>query len=381
MRIPVARPLLAPMDSLRPYLLEIDAARTYSNFGPLARRFEQRLCDHFSVPTGAVVSVANATVGLTAALTELCRDGKKFCVMPAWTFCATGHAAVMAGLQPYFVDVDPATWQITPAIVSALPSDVIEDTAAVMVVGAFGAPVDGHAWDVFTTITGIPAVIDAAAGFDSLAASSTVSVVSLHATKALGIGEGGFVLANNAELGAAIRRRVSFGFANARTAMVPGTNAKLSEYACAVGLASLDHWDEAQRQWSALRDLYWNGLCASSNWQRVGPAPVWVSSTFVVMTGSDHERVSADLQSRDIDSRCWWEQGCHLQPAFAGSAATLVPVTERLAAHSIGLPFYPDMTKDDVNRVLEVVIPHLDYHALGSYALYPAGDAISGVRP
>jgi dTDP-4-amino-4,6-dideoxygalactose transaminase len=380
MRIPAARPLLAPIDSLLPYLREIDAARTYSNFGPLARRFEQRLCDHFAVQVGAVVTVANATVGLTAALTELRRAGKRFCVMPAWTFCASGHAAVMAGLKPYFVDVDPETWQITPAIVNALPPDVIEDTAAIMVVGAFGAPVDGRAWDTFTANTSIPVVIDAAAGFDSLVPSSTVSVVSLHATKALGIGEGGFVLANNADLGTAIRRRVNFGFANARTAMVSGTNAKLSEYACAMGLASLDNWEVTRQHWGVLRNLYWNGLCARSSWQRAGPAPAWVSSTFVVVTGSACSRVCADLQSQNIDSRRWWEEGCHRQPAFAGCPATAVPVTERLAAHSIGLPFYPDMTKDDVNRVLEVVMPHLDFDPFGSYALYPAGDAISGVR-
>ena len=46
------------------------------------------------------------------------------CVMPAWTFVASAHAAVSAGLVPYFVDVDPRTFQIDPAHLEARIADV-----------------------------------------------------------------------------------------------------------------------------------------------------------------------------------------------------------------------------------------------------------------
>src|SRR6266581_7485541 len=106
-RIPVARPSLVPAETVMPYLREIDSSRIYSNFGPLGRRFEERLSDHFGIGSGGVVPVANATLGLMAALIEVRRPGRNLCVMPAWTFCASAHAAVAAGLQPFFVDVSP----------------------------------------------------------------------------------------------------------------------------------------------------------------------------------------------------------------------------------------------------------------------------------
>ena len=63
----------------------------------------------------------------------------------------------------------------------------------------------------------------------------TPTLVSLHATKVLGAGEGGFVLCDNRDLVVDIRRRMNFGFRGSREAMVPAFNAKLSEYHAAVG--------------------------------------------------------------------------------------------------------------------------------------------------
>ena len=62
-----------------------------------------------------------------------------------------------------------------------------------MPVVPFGQPIDVAAWDRFAAATGLPVVIDAAAGFDTLVPGRIPTVVSLHATKVLGAGEGAFV--------------------------------------------------------------------------------------------------------------------------------------------------------------------------------------------
>ncbi len=377
-RIPIARPLLVPAESLIPYFREIDTSRVYTNFGPLGRRFEERLCCHFGIEAGGIVPVANATVGLTAALLTVRRQGRDLCVMPAWTFCASAHAAMAAGLRPFFVDVRPNTWQITPQDVAALPGDVLQRVAAVMPVAAFGAPVDGRSWDAFTAATKIPAVIDAAAGFDSLTPTASASVVSLHATKALGIGEGGFVATMEPELGHAIRQRLNFGFRGTRKAAVPAINAKLSEYGCAVGLAALDVWERTRAAWADVRDGYWRRLTAVRRaWFSAVPEQAWVSSTFVLATQSEARQLDAALEAANIDSRRWWEAGCHREPAFATCEATALPTTDRLAACSIGLPFFPDMTNGEIDRVVEAILPHLGRESHPAHATYPAGDVIA----
>src|SRR5256885_1617894 len=110
--LPVMRPKLPAADRVAPYLQSIDTARVYSNYGPLTLSLEDRLAEHYRLASGTVGTVANATLGLAIALSVQHPPAGTLCVMPAWTFVASAHAAVIAGLIPYFVDVDAATWAL-----------------------------------------------------------------------------------------------------------------------------------------------------------------------------------------------------------------------------------------------------------------------------
>ena len=112
--VPVARPRLPLADKLLPYLHLIHESRWYSNSGPLVEEFEARLALH--AHGGAVAAVANSTVGLTLALLASEVPPGSLCMVPAWTFAATGHAIRLAGLSPPF-DLDE--------IWSARPNDVV----------------------------------------------------------------------------------------------------------------------------------------------------------------------------------------------------------------------------------------------------------------
>src|ERR1700682_5754791 len=126
--IPVMRPVLPAADRLLPYLKQIDHARIYSNFGPLALSFERRLAAHFGLPETTVTTVANATLGLALALlAQQVRPGA-LCMLPAWTFIASAHAVRLAGLVPYFIDVDARTWALdaasTAELIARAPAEV-----------------------------------------------------------------------------------------------------------------------------------------------------------------------------------------------------------------------------------------------------------------
>jgi dTDP-4-amino-4,6-dideoxygalactose transaminase len=115
--IPIMWPKLPCAARLAPYLETIDSSRIYSNFGPLAVSLEDRLARHYGLGEGTVATVANATLGLTLALAAQDVRPGTLCLMPAWTFIASAHAAMMAGLVPYFVDVDPVTWTLDAAAI------------------------------------------------------------------------------------------------------------------------------------------------------------------------------------------------------------------------------------------------------------------------
>ncbi len=357
-KVPIMRPKLPSAERITPYLRTIDSSRVYSNFGPLAASFEQRLAARYGVPDNSVTTVVNATLGLTLALIAQGAAPGTLCAMPAWTFIASAHAARMAGLVPYFVDVDRETWALDPETVATAIMGAPAQTGAVMPVVPFGRPIDVDAWDRFRVRTGLPVVIDAAAAFDAVAPSAVPAVVSLHATKVLGVGEGGFVMSTDASLVREIRTRSNFGFDGSRDAPVAAANGKLSEYHAAVGLAALDEWDEVRDEWMEVARAYRNGLAESNRLQfQDGFGKSWITSTCVLgLSDSSGGRLEAALEKSGIETRRWWGSGAHLHGATRDCPRSALPVTETLAQSTVALPFYRDIAPADMQRVISCVL-------------------------
>jgi dTDP-4-amino-4,6-dideoxygalactose transaminase len=351
-RVAVARPRLPAAEQILPYLQRIDEARWYSNFGPLLSEFEDRLAGRFR--EGAhVVTVANATQALTLALMAMDLPPGGYVVMPAWTFVATAHAVLQAGLKPWFADVDPQTGWLEPAAVLALTGDVKRDVAAVIPVCPFGDISGLSRWRAFAHATGVPVLVDAAAAFDALADARLPAVVSLHATKALGVGEGGFLVTQNEALARAVRKLTTFGFQGSREAQAPATNAKLSEYAAAVGLAALDGWPGDRLRWMRTAQTLRIALIGRPEVRfQAGWGADWITSVCTVgLPAGSRRRVVEWLGAAGVETRGWWGQGCHREPAFRDGRREALPVTERLAEATIGLPFSIDMGADEIARV------------------------------
>lgn len=351
MHIPCCAPRLPSLEKLREYLLRIDETRWYSNFGPLSAELDERLGHCFGHQDG-VATVANGTMGLSLALATVAQ-GPGLCLVPSWTFVATGHAVVNAGLTPMFVDVDPATGVLDVGRCRMLAKE--REVAAAVVVGPFGAPIDLDPWRALRDDTGCAVVLDAAAGFDTARASDVPTVVSLHATKILPAAEGGAVACTSTEVVDDVRRRSNFGFYGNRIAKVSATNAKMSEYHAAVGLASLDEWASRRAALQVLADAYRarlpDGIALDDGW-----GETWLSATCPArLAEADAVEVEAELARRGVEARRWWGDGLHCQPAFAHVSADPLPNTETLARRTLGLPFFLDMTVEQVEEVAAAV--------------------------
>jgi dTDP-4-amino-4,6-dideoxygalactose transaminase len=352
------RPKLPPVDRLARYLKSIDASRVYSNFGPLTHSLEDRLAEHYGLNHGTVATVANATLGLAIALVVQQPPAGSLCAMPAWTFVASAHAAVMAGLVPYFVDVDAKTWALDPNKLFDEMARAPAPVGAVMPVMPFGSPLDIAAWEAFRSRTGLAVVVDAAAAFDSLVPGAVPSVVSLHATKVLGTGEGGFVISTDASIRDAVRMRSNFGFLGSRQAQAAAFNAKLSEYQAAVGHAALDEWNQTRAEWNDAANAYRRALGGVNHVRlQQGFGETWISSTcllgFMQPTADQIERSLTDCNT---ETRRWWGAGAHAHPATASFPRTAVPVTDALARSTLAVPFYRDINAAEISRVAKVVI-------------------------
>lgn len=352
-----ARPYMPPAAALLPYLARIDEAQWYTNFGALVRELEARIARLYGLAEGTVATMSSGTTGLTLALASLGAPPGALCMAPSWTFCATAHAIVAAGLRPYFVDVDPRTWSLEPEDVPALLARAPAGVAAIVPVAPFGAPVDGTAWDRLTEATGVPVVIDAAASFDGLLPGQSPAVVSLHATKAMAVGEGGIVVSTDPDRIRHIRSLSYFGYDGDRSSRHCGANGKMSEYHAAVGLAQLDRWADTRRRYLALAERYGEKLRRVPG---LAPAP-WLGQGFVANTcnvvagGGTAAEWMRRLDDRGVGTFRWWPEPCHTQPAFRDFPRAPMPVTQDLSRRMFGIPFHLGLGGREIAAVLAAV--------------------------
>jgi dTDP-4-amino-4,6-dideoxygalactose transaminase len=223
-----------------------------------------------------------------------------------------------------------------------------------MPVAVCGQPIDPAPWDRFSEDTGLPVVLDAAPGFDGARSGKGLSVVSLHATKVLGVGEGGFLMSSDPALVSSARLRANFGFQGTREALVEATNGKLSEYAAALGLAGLDEWPDRRAAFQAVALRYRENLAdVTGATLPEGWGQDWLSTTCVVRLEDPALTmpVLESLHGASVETRAWWGRGMHTHRAFADYPRLALPTTDRLGQTVLGLPFFIDMTPDEVDIV------------------------------
>ena len=354
-QIPVARPRLPDAARIQGFFGEIDKNRVYSNYGPLLRQFQSLIARHFEVGADNIVVLANATLGLQLALQSV-RLKSALCLMPSWTFVATAHAAISAGMEPYFVDVDEQTWAMCPRKTAQAVATLRGQVGAVMVVAPFGTPLDTDAWIGFQEETGIPVIFDCAAGFDTLKITEIPAVVSMHATKAMGIGEGAFVASTRTSLIQELAQRANFGFYGSPISELVGTNAKMSEYQAAVGLAAIEMWPQTRADYCGVAKEYRKSLTSNKITLQDDFGETWIASTCVVRIESESaEEAASRLLEAGIATRQWWQRGVHRHPAFQKFGHAELEATESLAKHTLGLPFFPDLTRESVELVCRIL--------------------------
>jgi dTDP-4-amino-4,6-dideoxygalactose transaminase len=359
--LPVCRPALPEAAALLPWLSRIDAARHYTNRGPLVRALETRLAQALGLAPHALRTASTGTSAIEIAILAAAgpaRAERPFALIPAYTFAATALAAERAGYRPIFCDVDPVTWGMDFAAAARHPE--IDRIGLFLPVACFGRLPDLAGAETLSARTGIPVVYDAAASFEAQMdhpghVSQTVPVtLSFHATKTYSTAEGGAVLWDSAEGAEALTRAANFGFNFSRRSESAGTNAKLSEIHAAVGHAMLDSFAQRRADYAA-RVADWAGVAAALPGGMVMPPDL--ASVYILWDAPDeamHLAATEALTAARIDSRRWYETGLHRMPHFADGQ--VLPVTERLGTRLLGLPMAHDLPRAEMERVVRIIL-------------------------
>lgn len=361
MKIDLFKPSVPDLSSYLDFLEVVDRNQTYSNFGPLHHLFKEGLARHFNMGENELELFSNGTMALVAALQSMKVDGRPYCILPSWTFVATVQAVVAAGMTPVFADVDILSMQLTSSQLEDVDQSILFKTSVVLIVSPFGAPLNLIGISALRSQFGFEVLTDCAAGFESTKNITYPTVISLHATKTFGIGEGGLLIApgkHYQSLLEAAKSYSNFGFLGDRKSVKLGVNAKLSEFHSAVGLGALKGWNDSRAEYYKKASLYRKYENPDLFSFQAGWGESWVSSTCVIhlKSGLQKNNLALNCSEKLIQTRDWWGGGCHTQPIFdAVKQAHSLENTNELAKKTIGIPFYRDIQAVDIDRLFGLI--------------------------
>lgn len=363
-KVPVFQASLPPAEHLLPYLKVLDRTRHYSNHGVLARRLRARLAETIGIETNQIVTASSGTsalVGAILASAGRASPGRPLAICPAYTFIGTTSAIEQCGYQIRFVDVASENGILQPEM--ALTHEELGSVGLVVVVAAYGRKLAMAPWLAFEKRTGIPVVVDGAAGLERLFAgdcdwpSAIPLAVSFHATKAFGTGEGGAVICTDRVRTAAIERALNFGFLGQRISVGPSINGKMSEYHAAVGLAELDGWPYKSAAFRRTAECYRREALHADLGSRIVVAPD-IASCYVLFRANDEDEAEAVRRNLDealIEYRYWYGKGVNCEPYFLDRIGADCPVTAELSWRWMGLPMASDLDDSVVRRIITAV--------------------------
>ncbi|MEP9357471.1 aminotransferase class I/II-fold pyridoxal phosphate-dependent enzyme [Sphingomonas sp. KR3-1] len=363
-------PLIAPrpprLSEMSDELRALEASGYFSNGGPIVRDFERKAVGQLFGGEGLVLAVSNATLGLLLAIREA-RAGRpgRYALVPAFTFAATAHAALWAGLTPILVDSDPDDWAVSAAAIEAALAKHGEEIAVVVPYDTFGCGIDLDYYQALSERHNVGVVIDAAASLGSLDAAGRgfgtaarfSCVFSMHATKTFATAEGGLIYSADPDRIQILRRMQNFGFGAPRTATQEGINAKLPELLGLMARAKLGEIDTVAEHRAALDRTYREQLGNTVTFQRShATRQVAQFMPMLLPAGTDRAAVMAHLTERGIGSGHYFSPHIGEQPYFRQAAITgTTPVADDLSRRMLSLPVTDAMDASDVATVCEAL--------------------------
>lgn len=373
MRIPFLRPRPPALSQLVTELRAIESSGVYSNYGPVNSRLEEALTNRLFGGLGGCLTVNCATTGLILAIrdAEKSPSERKFALMPSFTFAATAHAAIWAGLTPLFCDISPETWTMRERDVEELLKSYREQISCIVPCATFGNCVDLDFYDQLASKYDVGVVIDAAASLGSVdlqgrgfgAGFRHAVVYSMHATKLFATAEGGVIHCGDADRLARLRVMGNFGFGSPRITTMPGLNSKLSEVGALLGLAKLDQFEDVVASRLTVADSYKAHL-PGFTFQRVvgqrvayGFFPVLLPAA---LSGQRSEIVAA-MERQGIVVGHYFSPHLAEHPFFATHSQTSnLTVTQHISDRVLSLPMSDTMTNEEVGIVCATLLDVLE---------------------
>jgi len=360
--IPLARPVIGEREE--ELVLEVLRSGRLS-LGPRLEEFERGFARWIGVGHASAVSSGTAALHLAVRAAGI-QDGDEVVTTP-FSFVASANCVLYERARPVFCDIDPRTLNIDPAAAEAAVGD---RTAGLLPVHVFGYPVDMPALERIAAQRSLWIVEDACEALGgrhadgrAIGARGNLAAFAFYANKQLTTGEGGMVVCRDGDDKVRIDSERNQGRAPDMSWLDHdrlGFNYRLSDIACALGVAQLARLDDLLSARARVASLYGEILadieglelpCPDAD----GDIRGWFVYVVQLPRDADRGRVIALLREQGIESKPYLP-AIHLMSFYRerfGHREGEFPVCEDAARRSLALPFFPEMTEGQVARVAD----------------------------
>lgn len=343
---PVTKSAVPDLARYMGYVEQANARRRFSNFGPLHEELTARLEAFLGVEN--LLLVSNGTIALQIAYRVLGMTGRV--VTSPFSFVATTATLQWEQLEPVFADIDAASLNIDPREVEKR----LKGAGGIVTVHVYGNPCEVEALESLAAAAGVPLVYDAAHAFgaryrgESLLRWGDAATLSFHATKIFHTIEGGGIIFRKRSDFEAARELINFRLRDERPVGPAGTNAKLSEYHAAAGLALLDSIDEILERRAAIIHEYSRELRDWAGLQTWHPQSTPTGAYMPILLENEAQclAVKAELEAQGIGSRRYFHPALNCIEGVGERQPC--PIGEDAASRVLCLPLYAELGPSDV---------------------------------
>lgn len=362
MKIPILD-LTAQYKSIKP---EIDAAITrvvesqYFILGPEVESFEKEVAAYCGTKYAA--GVASGTDALILALKALgVGEGDEVITTP-FTFFATAESISLVGAKPVFVDVDPKTYCINPALIE---DKITKKTKAIIPVHLFGQCADMDSILQIAKLNNLKVIEDTAqaigARYKGKQAGSMgdIGCLSFFPSKNLGgFGDGGMIVTNSEDLADKVKMLRVHGSTVRYIHSAIGTNSRLDALQAAVlrvKLKYLDKWLDGRRKVAQYYNDRLKGLPLITPY--VPNYNVHTYHLYVLRMKPGPEKLSKSLNDAGIEARTYYPVSLHLQECYKnlGYKKGSLPESESASPETLAIPIYPELDTEKLSFIVKKI--------------------------
>lgn len=336
-------------------------------FGPELGELETKLSEFCGARHSIGCSNGTDALALVLMAKNVGPGQAVFC--PSFTFAATAEVIAWLGATPYFVDIEPDTYNMDPASLRAAIVEAKEaglQPVGVISVDLFGLPADYDEIEPIARDTGLWLLSDAAQGFGGAYKGRKVGTIGIATTtsffpaKPLGTyGDGGAIFTDDDELAALLRSLLFHGKGEDRYDNVRiGMNGRLDSLQAGILLEKLAIFPGEIEERNRIAARYSEGLKNLLVTPHVpeGSLSVWAQYTLRA-PGRDRDALVSALKERGVPTAVYYPKPLHLQTAYKQFPVVAggLPVSERFAAEVFSLPMHAYLDEETQDFIIDSV--------------------------